>query len=143
MLHIGRAHSVAVVARRVLFGTAIGLLASACRDGIANPFASEGRLSAITVSGDTIVQVGDTARFSAVGSVSGVVGLLTYDRLLDAAWSVSDSTIVRITPLVPPRTDSTSTAAVLVTGLRSGNVQLTATARGVHGSTAVHVVAAP
>lgn len=51
-------------------------------------------LSSISVSGDSVVAVGDTVRLSAVGGLSGGIAFLYGgDRLLDATWTSSDRTI--------------------------------------------------
>ena len=90
-----------------------------------------------------MVQVGGTTRLSAYGKVSGITGLLNYDRLPDAVWTVSDSTIARITPVSPPTGDTTSSASAVVQGLRAGNVRITASARGVSGTIEERVIAGP
>lgn len=124
---------------RVLLCAGVGLAMVSCNAGVSNPFASEGQLTSITISGDSIIQFGASTRLSAYGKVSGITGLLSYDRLLDAVWSVSDSTVARITPISPAPGDSTATAAALVQGLRAGSARITATARGVSGTIEVRV----
>ena len=110
---------------------------------ITNPFADEGRLTRIEVSGDTLVAVGDTIRLSARGTVGGIIGMLSYDRVLDAAWTVSDAATASYTPVVLTPSDSTSGSTIRLTGLRAGDVQVSASARGVRGAVTVHVTAAP
>ncbi|HKG93073.1 MAG TPA: hypothetical protein VKA84_14310 [Gemmatimonadaceae bacterium] len=88
-----------------------------------------------------VVEVGDTLRMGAAGSVDGLLGLLFYDRLLDAAWSSRDSGTVRLVPVPPPPpTDSESVAQVLVRGVSPGLATVTATARGISGSATVRVI---
>lgn len=100
-----------------------------------------GPLVSITVSGDTVVAVGDTVRLSTWGKRDGVLGMFVYDRVLDATWRVSDPTVASIVTVLPPPGDSTSTSAAIVTGRRQGSVQISAAARGVQAVTNVHVVA--
>lgn len=131
-----------VLARGLVASLAWALPLSACGEKITKPIIDEGRLVSINISGDSIVHVGDTVRLSTFGRVSGIIGLLTYDRVLDAVWTVSDPAVASVTPIKPPPGDSTSTAAVLVKGLRPGSVQVTATARRVRESVGVRVVPA-
>ncbi|HEY8310278.1 MAG TPA: hypothetical protein VIG47_06965 [Gemmatimonadaceae bacterium] len=107
------------------------------------PFSDDGKLISIAISGNTSVQTSDTIRLSASGKVTGVIGIFTYDRVLDAVWSVSDPRIAGIVPVKLAAGDSTSGSAIILTGLRLGNVQVTATARGVQASVNVTVTAAP
>lgn len=102
-----------------------------------------GPLTSITVSGDTVVAVGDTIRLSARGQHSGVLGMFVYDRVLDARWAASDPRGASIVVVLPPPGDTTSTSAAIVTGRRAGAVQISATARGVQGAMGIHVVAGP
>lgn len=118
------------------------LVLSACGN-ITNPFADEGRLESIRISGDTMVAVGDTIRLSTWGNVGGVLGFLLYDRVLDAVWSASDPKIASIVPVKPIAGDTISGSAVILTGLRPGSVQVTAAARGVTGKTTVRVISPP
>ncbi len=141
MRYHARSATVRVLVRASIASLTCALLLSACRP-ITNPFADEGRLTRIEINGDSVVQVGNTLRLSTYGRVSGVVGILTYDRVLDAAWSASDPTIVSITPIKPPAGDSTSTASLLVRGVRAGSVQITVSARGVHATAPVRVTPA-
>lgn len=132
--------------RRAAHGTAfVPIVAlAACGAGGVGDIAGVlgvGPLVSITVSGDTVVAVGDTVRLSTWGKRDGVLGMFVYDRVLDAAWSVSDPNVASIVTVLPPPGDSTSTSAVIVTGRRQGNVQVTATARGVQGAREVVVVA--
>lgn len=94
----------------------------------------------IAVRGDPVVEVGDTLRKHATGQVSGVLGIFTYDRVLDAQWSVSDPSVAQLTPVVPPPSDSTSTASAILRGLRPGTVRITARARGVEGHGSLRVI---
>ena len=102
----------------------------------------EGRLLSITLDGPSQVQVGDTIRLSAYGKVSGLVGLLFIDRLLDGKFTASDPNLVSIQPFYPPSTDTTSTSSVLVTGRTVGSVEVTVTARGKKGMHPVQVIPA-
>lgn len=136
-------------ARVVLTGLIIplpilsALLLTACGEAFTSPFANEGRLLSISVSGPSVVQVGDTIRLSTWGKVDGLIGIFTYDRVLDARWTVSDPSIASIAPVQLPPGDTTSTSAVIVRGLRTGSVQVSAAARGVTGSATVNVGSAP
>jgi hypothetical protein len=98
-----------------------------------------GRLLSITVDAG-VVEVADTVRLTASGNVSGVLGLLTYDPVLDAQWAVADPTVARLEPLPPPPPeDSFPMARTLVRGLRPGTTRVTATARGKTGEATVRV----
>jgi len=99
-----------------------------------------GRLLSIGVAGG-VVEVGDTVRLTATGKPSGIIGMFTYDRLLDARWSVSDPSIAQIQPLPPPLPDdSVSPTRTLVRGLRLGSTSVIAAARGVKGQAMVRVI---
>lgn len=98
-------------------------------------------LVSITIYGDSVIAVGDSMRVTAGGTPSGVLGMFTYDRLLDAVWAPSDPRVASVEARLPPRGDSLSTTAALVRGLRPGTVQITAAARGKAGHLTVHVVA--
>jgi hypothetical protein len=87
-------------------------------------------LDKISLSGPSTVQVGDTIRLTASGSVTGFVGFLFLDPIRDGKFTVSDSTVAAIVPLIPPPGDTTSFASVRVEGLKSGSVQVTVRARG-------------
>ncbi|MDQ6737473.1 MAG: hypothetical protein M3Z30_07210 [Gemmatimonadota bacterium] len=123
--------------------SALALLALSACGNVTNPFADEGRLQSIAISGNTSLTVGDTVRLSARGKVGGLTGLFTYDRVLDAVWSVSDPGVASIVPVKPIAGDTTSGSAIILTGLRVGNVTVTAAARGVHGSALVHITPTP
>jgi hypothetical protein len=87
-----------------------------------------------------VVAVGDTLRVAAAGKVGGVVGLFTYDRLLDAAWSTSHPSVATVEPRLPPAGDSTTTAQAVVRGLRPGVLRVRAAARGKLGELQLRVV---
>jgi hypothetical protein len=91
-----------------------------------------GPLQAISIGGDSAVAVGDTIRLEATGQVGGLVGILAYDPLRDAAWSSSDSTIAKVARPLPNPAD-TLAAPILVHGVRPGRVVIEASARGVTG----------
>lgn len=116
---------------------------TACGGNITEPFNFGGRLVSISIQGDSLVQSGDTVRLSAQGKLSGLIGSLAYDRVLDAVWTVSDPEVASIVPVKPLAGDTTSSSAVILTGLRQGTVQVTATARGVQGSASVRVLPTP
>lgn len=88
-----------------------------------------GGLEKISLDGPSVVQVGDTIRLTASGSVSGLLGLLFLDRVLDARFKVSDPTVATIQAFIPPKTDTTSFASVLVRGRKVGRVDVTVSAR--------------
>jgi len=116
---------------------------NACNWNVTNPFADEGQLVSIAISGDSVVQVGDTIRVSAQGNVGGLTGLFSYDRVPDAVWAVSDPKTASIARVKLPANDTTSGSAIILTGLQRGNVQVTATARGILGTRGVQVVPIP
>lgn len=141
-----RYHARSATVRVLLGGSVASLIGAlslgACKGDITSPF-NFGQLVSIGISGDSVVTVGDTIRLSTRGKIDGIIGILASDRVLDAVWSVSNPTIVSVTPVHPPPGDSTSTASLLVRGVRAGSVQVTATARKVSGTTTVRVVPAP
>jgi hypothetical protein len=120
--------------------TVAALSLSACKGSITSPFGNEGRLLSIAISGDSLVQVGDTIRLSARGKVDGVLGVFSYDRVLDATWSISDPAVASLIPVKLAVEDSTSGSAVLLRGLKAGGAQVTVTARGVSGARAITVL---
>jgi hypothetical protein len=95
-----------------------------------------GHLERISISGDTIVSVGDTIRLSATGAVDGLIGLLSYDPLRDARWSSSSSATAPVMP-TPANASDTLASYILVRGVRPGRVTIEATARGITGT---HIV---
>jgi hypothetical protein len=99
-----------------------------------------GHLTSISVDA-AIVEVGDTVRLSATGRVDGIIGILFYDRLLDARWAISDPKIAQLLPLpLPPPQDSSTPTQTLVRGLLPGAVTVTASARGLSGNAPVRVI---
>ena len=106
------------------------------------PLTDDGRLLAISLGGPSQVQVGDTITLNAMGSVSGLIGIFAYDRILDGKFSVSDPAIASITAVYPPPGDSTSFTGVKVVGRKPGSVVVAVTARGIRGTHPVEVVAA-
>jgi hypothetical protein len=107
--------------------------------GLSEVYSSE--LKSIGVASEGIVEVGDTIRLGAWGGVSGLIGILAYDPVLDASWTVSNSLIARLETLPPPPPeDSFPHARVLVRGLQPGRVTVFANARGISGSGEVRVI---
>lgn len=122
---------------------AVALVPIACVDmtGLGELFG--GHLTGISVDNGAIVEVGDTVRLSARGAVDGLLGLFSYDRLLDASWTISDPTIARLEllePPLPPPQDSSTPTRTLVRGRRPGTVTVKASARGVSGEAPVRVI---
>jgi hypothetical protein len=98
-------------------------------------------LKSISVSSGGIVEVGDTVRLDASGSVSGLIGIFSYAPILDAEWSVSDPLIARLIAVPPPPPeDSFPRAHVLVRGLQPGKVTVFAQSHGIRGSAEVRVI---
>jgi hypothetical protein len=129
------------VLRRII-PLAVALVLTACADLTGLDFVG-GHLTSISVEHGAIVEVGDTVRLSATGSVDGIIGLLSYDRLLDASWAISDPTIAQLQllpPPPPPPEDSSTPTRTLVRGRRPGTVIVTATARGLSGEAPVRVI---
>jgi len=139
------AHTYALLRRSSWLLRMLGTVCAmtACNWNVTNPFADEGQLASIAISGDSVVQVGDTIRLSAQGKVGGLTGLFSYDRVPDAVWAVSDPKIASIAPIKLPASDTTSGSAIILTGLKQGNVQVTATARGIQGARDIQVTAIP
>jgi hypothetical protein len=107
--------------------------------GLSEVYSSD--LSSIGVTSGGIVEVGDTVRLDASGSVSGLIGIFSYAPILDAVWSVSDPSIARLELLPPPPPeDSYPHARVLVHGLQPGKVTVSAQSHGIHGSAEVRVI---
>jgi hypothetical protein len=123
-----------------LIPLAVALVLTACVDVTGLDIAG-GHLISISVHEGTVVEIGDTVRLTATGSVDGLLGIFSYDPLLDAVWAVSDPTIARVEPLPPPPPeDSFPRARTLIRGRRLGSVQVTASARGVTGDATVRVI---
>lgn len=118
----------------------LALTFSACVDiaGLDDMFGAP--LLAIGVDG-AIVEVGDTVRVTAMGEVGGIVGMWSYDPVLDARWAISDQTIARLESLpLPTPEDSFPRARTLIRGARPGSARVTATARRVVGEAIVRVI---
>ncbi len=127
------------ILRRII-PPAIALVLTACADLTGLDFVG-GHLTSISVEHGAVVEVGDTVRLSATGSVDGIIGIFSYDRLLDASWAISDPTIAQLQPLpLPPPQDSSTPTRTLVRGRRPGTVTVTATARGLSGGAPVRVI---
>lgn len=125
--------------RRRLFPLAVALGLGACIDFTGLDIAG-GHLISIWVDQGGVVEVGDTLRLTASGNVDGLLGIWSYDPILDARWAVSDPAIAQVVPLPPPpKGDSFPTARTLIRGLRPGAVHVSATARGVRGEAIVRV----
>ena len=106
------------------------------------PLTDDGRLLSISLGGPSQVQVGDTITLTAMGSVSGLIGIFFYDRILDGKFSISDPATASIIPFYPPPGDSTSFTGVKVVGRKPGSVVVAVTARRVTGIHSVEVIAA-
>jgi len=107
--------------------------------GLSEVYSSD--LSSIGVTSEGMVEVGDTLRLGAWGGVSGLIGIFSYDPVLDTQWSVSNALIARLETLPPPPPeDSFPHARVLVRGLQPGKVTVSAQARGISGSAEVRVI---
>lgn len=120
------------------------LTVSACRGTITNPYGDEGRLTSIEVGGPTsTVAVGDTIRLTAIGRVSGVIGAIAVDRLMDAVWTVSDASLAQLSPIPAVPNNDTSYAQALVRGVAAGTVRVTVSARGRSGAVLLRVTPAP
>ncbi len=99
-----------------------------------------GRLVGINVD-HALVEVGDTVRVTASGTIDGLIGLLSYAPILDAVWATSDATIARIELLPPPPpTDSFPRARALIRGVRPGTARVTATSGGITGEATARVI---
>ncbi len=99
------------------------LAITACKvldlSGMGEVFSSN--LTAIGVTSGGVVEVGDTVRLEASGSVSGLIGIFSYAPILDAEWSVSNPLVARLITLPPPPPeDSFARARVLVQGVQPG-----------------------
>jgi len=124
---------------------AAALALAACRvDAPVNPFPPP-TLNGIVVSpARSEVQVGDTVRLNAIGTLSGLLGAFSFVPLDGAPWAVSDPAVARVEPLpTRPPTDSTRRAEALVRGLQPGTVRVTVSALGIEGSAEVRVAPGP
>ena len=139
---IHRYRSISRRAAKIGLLSLLTILCADCKLDLA-PLTDEGRLTAISLYGPSQVQVGDTVRLSAMGSVSGIIGLLAYDRILDGRFTASDTTIATILPFTPPPNDTTSFTSVRVEGRKVGTVQITVSARGISETHLVDVIAGP
>jgi hypothetical protein len=127
------------IPRRII-PLAVTLFLTACLD-FTGLDVGGGHLTSISVDHGAIVEVRDTVRLSATGNVDGIIGLLFYDRLLDARWTISDATIAQLLTLpLPPPQDSSTPTQILVRGLRPGTVTVTASARGLSGMAPLRVI---
>jgi hypothetical protein len=114
--------------------------ATACRGSITNPYGDEGRLTSIDVSAPvTTFQVGDTVRLTAIGHVSGVLGVIAIDRLTGATWTASDASLVQLTVIPAAPGNDTSYAQAIVRGTAPGTTLVTVSAREVSASVSLHV----
>lgn len=119
------------------------LTITACKaldlSGLSEVFSSN--LTAIGVTSGGVVEVGDTIRLEASGSVSGLIGIFSYAPVLDAEWSISNPLVARLITLPPPPPeDSFPRARILVQGLQLGKVTVTAQSHGIRGSADVRVI---
>jgi hypothetical protein len=107
--------------------------------GLSEVFSSN--LTAISVTSGGIVEVGDTIRLEASGSVSGLIGIFSYAPIPDAEWSVSSPLVARLITLPPPPPeDSFPHARILVQGVQPGKVTVYAQAHGIRGGADVRVI---
>ena len=119
------------------------LTVTACKaldlSGLSEVFSSN--LTAIGVTSGGVVEVGDTIRLEASGSVSGLIGIFSYAPVLDAEWSISNPLVARLITLPPPPPeDSFPRARILVQGVQPGRVSVTAQSHGIRGSADVRVI---
>ncbi len=131
-----RAVSVGVLAGAIM-------LMAACMPDFSRVAGGPTGLDKISLTGPSTVQVGDTVRLTASGSVTGIIGLLVIDPIRDGSFTVSDATIAAIVPFNPPAGDTTSFASVRVQGLKSGRVEVTVRARGKSDTHPVDVMLTP
>jgi len=99
-------------------------------------------LDKISLTGPSTVQVGDTIRLTASGSVTGMIGYLLIDRIRDGSFTVSDATTAAVLPFNPPQGDTASFASVRVEGLKTGTVDVTVRARGKSDTHSIEVTPA-
>ena len=127
---------------RYLVGLSATLGLTACTDLTGLDFAG-GRLQSITVraSGPAVVEVGDTIRLTATGTVDGLLGLFNYAPILDAIWATSDPSVARLEALPPPPVDDPAPSArTLVRGVAPGTARVSASSSGVMGEVTVRVI---
>lgn len=135
-------HARSATVRILLVGsiaTLLGVVSLEACGNVTSPF-DFSHLTSISISGDSVVQVGDTIRLSASGKDEAIIWVTPDDRVLDARWTVSNPAVASLTPVILAPGDTTSGSAVLLRGLRTGTVQVTAAARGVSGERSVTVI---
>ncbi len=120
-------------------GSGLVLVLAACTDFTGLDFARTDLVS-IGLTGESVVEVGDTVRVKATGGVSGIIGMFSYDLLPDARWSVSDPSIAQLQTPPPASIDTLFPAQMLVRGIRAGSTQIKATARGLSGDATIRVI---
>lgn len=126
-----------------LAGLAAALCLSACSAPTGLDFLGGGRLQSITLSasGGPVVEVGDTIRLTAIGTVDGLVGLFHYAPILDAVWATTDPSVARLEALpAPPPDDPAPSARTLVRGIAPGTARVSASSGGVTGEVPVRVL---
>lgn len=136
---LARLRAVSLTVTTVVLQSAITSCNALDISGLNEAFSSS--LTSIGVTSGGIVEVGDTIRLNASGSVSGIIGIFSYAPILDAQWSVSDPLIARLELLPPPPAeDSFPQARVLVRGLKPGKATVSAQSQGIRGSAEVRVI---
>lgn len=121
----------------------LATLATACNMGITEPASLDiagGHLTAIGISGDSIVSVGDTIRLQASGSIDGLLGMFSYDPLDDAKWSTENATIATVTPRATQPGEQPY-ARAMISGVAQGTTFIKVSARGISARWPIHVVA--
>lgn len=85
--------------------------------------------------------VGDSVQLNAIGMLTGgLLGLFYYDRLPDAVWTVSDTSMAQLTPVIPGPTDTTAVTSAWGRGKRAGTANVTVSARNVSSTVPLHIV---
>jgi hypothetical protein len=120
--------------RRLYEATTLACLAMLLAACHIEPFGSSldlagGQMTGISVSGDSTVAVGGTAGVHAIGSVSGLTGMFSYDPLADAVWSTEDPRIATVVHGQAPAGYAPAAYAI-ATGVAPGQTYLIVSARG-------------
>jgi hypothetical protein len=122
----------------------LALWLTACKLDLSGLDVYGGQLTGISVSVDGLIgslpEVGDNMTLSAYGDVDGLAGLLSYDPVYDASWTVSDTTIARVETVPRHALESRGNSWIRLHALKPGTVQVRATARGKEGTVTVRVI---
>lgn len=99
-----------------------------------------GHLTAIEISGDSTISVGDSTLFQASGSIDGLLSMFSYDPLDDAKWSTENANVATVTPR-PTQPGEQPSSRATIRGVAPGSTFIKVSARGISARWPVHVTA--